>query len=643
MHQITNNENEPAQSNSYDLENLLTFQNLEHPDSVRKIFCEILSATTFSGARSAFVAIHYAGIGYFMSLCGDSSAAAASIVSPAIAFMAAITMGITSATGTNLGVALGESNREAVSEIIKTSWVVSVALGITSGAVYFLLKPILPLCLNDDIAENASKFFMTYAIAAIPEILTWNNGQIVFKVENMPFLSFLAAGMYRLPAVALSYYFGLTLKMGPIGIGLGSAVSGWLNVILSQPWFYIREIYKELNIAECAIKNFPSHLKKFWKSGWPLAFQRTSEWVNLLIIAQTTAKWSKQDLLAIQTSLLLLIGSGLIQQGVGQGAMMQVVEDRKVILKAFKGLMEFPYDLEKINLIKNKVNKNFKQFLIGNVVSIMFSLFLALAIYFYSDKIISLYAPANSANEETFHLANKLLLINCLSLPFDASRNVTAGILRGWNDLLFPTVVSLMCMTVIAMPIGVGMGEKYSKSLIPVFLARLIGLIFAAGVNIFRFMEHSKQDKVLAKIALNCVSQDELVHDKDANSLLLSLVKAAKNDAEATAFATVLIKEGAKPISKDAAWTSRDWTVLHWAAYRGYSQCLAVILSSYDDFSELMHVISQKTSTTFRCLVKGNQTPFDVAKQYSQAAICELLDGYANQASTNSISATRSI
>lgn len=597
----------------------------ENSESVRKVFCEILSAATFSGARSAFVAVHYSGIGYFMSQCGASSAAAASVVSPTIAFMAGITMGITSATGTNLGEALGEKNEKAVSEIIRTSWIVSIGLGIASGTVYLLFKPILPLCLNQSVADEASQFFMTYAAATIPEILTWNNGQIVFKVENMPFLSFVAAGMYRLPAVALSYYMGISLKLGPLGIGLGSAASGWLNALLTQPWFYTRETYKKYNLTEFTINNFASHLKKFWTSGWPLAFQRTSEWLNLLIIAQTAANWSQQDLLAIQTSLLLLIGSGLIQQGVGQGAMMQVVEDRKAMLKTFKELTQPSNDIEKINLIKSKVDKNYKQFLIGNMVSIVFSLLLAIVIYLCRDKIISLYAPSDGVEKETLDLANTLLLINCVSLPFDASRNVTAGILRGWNDLLFPTVISLMSMSILAMPVGISIGEKYNQSLLPLFIARIIGLIVSAGVNVHRFFEHRKQDQVLSKVTLNELTQSESIKDSELNDLLLHLVKNAKNDAEATTFVTAIVKYGAKPTSKDQTMTSRGWTALHWAAYKGYSNCITAILNAHDN---LEMALSQKTAISFNRYARGNQTPLDIAKQYGKKETFELLSRY---------------
>jgi ankyrin repeat protein len=137
---------------------------------------------------------------------------------------------------------------------------------------------------------------------------------------------------------------------------------------------------------------------------------------------------------------------------------------------------------------------------------------------------------------------------------------------------------------------------------------------------------------------LHGLTKNESIQDSELNDLLLSLVKSAKNDAEATIFANSLIRHGAKPVSKDSAMTSRNWTALHWAAYKGYSSCITAILNSYADVTDQQQALAQKTAMSFNYYVQGNQTTFDVAKQYDQKAVCELLDRHMNPETIDSVS-----
>lgn len=467
-------------------------------EEYRKILTEILSGASSFGGRSLFVAAHYTGNGLIMSMLGDDAAAASSITTTGVAVIAGITTGLSAATGIRLAKALGKEDMKAASAIIRTSWVMSVLLGSVAAGVFLSSRALLPFVLNKGVANAAANFFSTYAIAAIPELLTWNNGQTVFQIEKNSQVPFLTTATYRLPALALSYYFAKILNMGPLGVGLGAAVSGWANVLVFQPWFS-KKIYQDLGIYNPHIEDFSVYVKDFFESGWPIALQRTSEWLNLFVIAEISGAWSTDALLAEQVSLLLLVASGLMTQGVGQADMMMMTRDRTAMKKALSDF-ENTGDRKHLEAVRKLNNKNYKHFFISNSAGIAFSLLLAAAIYLGKDQVIDLYAPEGTS-ESTLALATTLLWINDISLPFDASRNITAGILRGWNDLLYPTLLSLFLMTAVGIPVGAGIGEAMKKSVIPFFIVRIVALILSAGVSIQRFFVHCQEDKKICDLA----------------------------------------------------------------------------------------------------------------------------------------------
>ena len=455
------------------------------------VIYEVLKGTSSFGTRSLFVAAQYAGNGLIMSHLGDDAAAASTVTTAGVAFFMGMMSGFLAATGVDLGKAIKKKDNREIGNIIKTGWVMTGILGVIAAGGFLSTRAFLPLFLDDKVAKAASDLFSGYAVAATTELVVWGNGQIPFKIEKNNIIPFATAAAYRLSALGLSYWFAKVLGMGPLGIGLGAAASGVFNVAAFQAW-YSRAVYHPFNLYDFKIDDFKEHVREFLSTGWPVSLQRVSEWLNLFLISQVTGAWSDHSLLAEQASLSLLVASGFMSQGSGQYSMMQVTEDRKarrMLLDDFVKTGNEEKLLEAYHLQK----KNKHHFSVSIINGIVLNAALAGAIYAGRHGLIQLYAPENEV-DSVMDLATLLLTINAISLPFDSTRNITAGILRGWDDMIYPTLVSLILMTVVAVPLGAALGFALEDSVLPMFIARLVTLAIAGLINVRKYYQHDAED-----------------------------------------------------------------------------------------------------------------------------------------------------
>lgn len=456
------------------------------------VFKTILGSTASFGFRSAIVGAHYAGNGLIMSSLGSNAAAASSVVTTIQNLTIGAASGFLIGTGVELGKALGRKDEKAAHAITKTGIAMSLALGSVATAAFLSTRYTLPLILDPNVAEAAADYFETFAIAAIPDLLVWTNGQIIFKVEKNALMPLIATIAYRIPALGLSYYLGKQLNLGPRGVGLGSGISGWTCVILFQPWFS-KEVYKKYNLYSPGINDFWKHFKEFMNSGWQLSLQRITEWGNLAGITQIVGAWSSQGLLAEQPSLLSLVLCNSLSQGCAQTSMMIASEDCSAMKKALKDF-ENTGDEASLKQVEKYIAKNTKHFYISNGTGLFFNFLLAGALYLSKQRIIDLYIPEGTP-ASTLSLANTLFWINDLSLIPDALRIILGGQLRGWGDLLIPTLASLALMSGIGILAGALIGVKEGENILPLFIARVITLLCAAVFNYYRFQGHIQKDE----------------------------------------------------------------------------------------------------------------------------------------------------
>lgn len=462
--------------------------------STKAVLKKIAAGTASFGIRGVVVAAHYAGNAAIMSSLGATEAAASSLATTIQGLLIGTSSGFLMATGMALADALGEIEPSNTTQgaIIKTGWMMALIFGAITTAACLSTQLTLPLVVDKEVAAAASTYLKYFSIAAFPDLLIWTNGQIIFKKEKgKDWIPLATNATYRLPALALSYAFAKGLGWGPMGVGLGSAISGWVNILAFQKWFS-KEIYQDLDLYTPAIDNFSAHAKKFLSTGWKLSLQRITEWGNLAAITQILGAWSSKNLVAEQSSILMLNVCGLLAQGSAQASMLTAKTDCKEMAGQLQLYRDTGSEAALIRAGKLK-GRNRKNFYISNLAGLSLTVLVGAGMYLAKNAILDWYIPADEP-EAVFKQGSALLLINLLSLLPDANRVIAGGMLRGWNDLLFPTVVSLITMSVMGIPAGAGWGLAEDKDALPLFIMRAITVCLAAFVNSFKVVQHFRDD-----------------------------------------------------------------------------------------------------------------------------------------------------
>jgi len=461
------------------------------------------------GVNTVLVATHYIGNGIILSGLGNDEQAAASLISNIQAVTTGTIFGTLLVTGVIAGPVLGEADKlfqdekiqeadkklKEVGTIIKISWIVGGAMSLATTVVYLTMPLYMPHIVESATGEATSDFFSTFAIAAFSDPVLTSNVLVITLVEKTIIAPLILTTIYRLPALGLGYLFANTLNMDARGVGLGTALASLVSLLATQGWLS-RSVYKKYGLYNFAYPNFKKHLISFLGTGWKTALQRLSEWVNIATISLTIGIWSNKDLRALNPATQVTFLIALFLQGMGSAAMVFIGRDttfQKLHYEKFKETLS-KVELENFRKLKNI---NACAFYKNAGVSFILAATLSGGAYLAREPICRLFLGSDiSADEEA--LAEDLLLWNLIGLLPDALRILSGGILRGWGDLLLPTIISILLMTVIAIPAG-GAYAYYADDENPQSLiwARDISILFSAIVNIIRFLQHTYNDHLL--------------------------------------------------------------------------------------------------------------------------------------------------
>jgi len=255
----------------------------------------------------------------------------------------------------------------------------------------------------------------------------------------------------------------------------------------------LRNPYKEYRIYNCSIPDFKERIYSFLNGGWKLALQRLSEWGNLTAITFLVGFWSNTSLRALAPAIQANILISLSLQGMAQASMVFIGRDCAEKNQLYKRFKKKPSKQELQKFLK-LIETNKFSFFESNYASFLLSAGLSGGIFFLRKPIINLFLGDHiSAPEE--YLAESLLIYNLIAMIPDALRTISGGILRGWGDLLFPTLISIFFMTILSVSVG-GLVSHYEldDNPLPLIWARAIAIALASIVNYFRFAQHIKND-----------------------------------------------------------------------------------------------------------------------------------------------------
>jgi MATE family multidrug resistance protein len=89
-------------------------------------------------------------------------------------------------------------------------------------------------------------------------------------------------------------------------------------------------------------------------------------------------------------------------------------------------------------------------------------------------------------------LSSKLLLIAAVFQLFDGLQVVSIGMLRGMEDVKFPTYITLIGYWILALPLAYVLGFVYKMEVIGIWWALTFSLVFVGLILYWRFRKLTK-------------------------------------------------------------------------------------------------------------------------------------------------------
>jgi Na+-driven multidrug efflux pump len=489
--------NSDIENSSLEHHNDATNDNISFQQSLSKAFSDprlkvIINKAIAQGLGNGLTAVHLIGNSMLMSSVSPTATAASSVVATLQSVVMSASVGFGSSAGTRLGAAIGSDRNtndaeknETVSSLIKVAWFNSVVVGAAFSGIFFSTKYVMPYFLEEDVANCVWDFFKYTTWSPMAYILIHMNGLIILQVEQDANAQLIAAACYRIPSLILGYILAHPMKMGVTGIGLASTIPAWV-VCVAMYGRFLRERYAVYQLQNiCHIKSFCKHFNDFFSEGWKLALQRITEWINLFCISMAIGQLDRGSLVPEGPSINAMILFNLFTQGLTQAGMMEVAP----LGRELENIKNDPTQKSRYFVLRQDIHNIF---LLNNMLGIISN---AIAIGFlllFKERIINLYLGSD-VTSDIRNLSAFFLMINSISLLPDSVRHISGGILRGWGDLLYPTLVSLYVMTGLGVPIGVAVGyyykNEYAESL---FMLRLITITLSSILTYKRFYHFHK-------------------------------------------------------------------------------------------------------------------------------------------------------
>src|SRR3989338_3386493 len=444
-----------------------------------------LVKTLSFGLNSLFLSTHILVNGRLLSLTGPEGPGAGAIVATYYSVTLGTAVGILLATGLQISPLIGKRKYIKAGQVIRTSWLLTAGLGTAATALMLANRGIFPRMFAPQTAVIAAQFFEGYAGACIPLLMIITNSQIAFAAGDwlIPPISGL---LFAVMSSGISY--GLLNRLGALGIGLGGTLSAATITAATQLWF-LRPNYQDYQLYRRNLPHLLKKIKRFLQQGWRLSFQRLTEWVTLLLIATLLGLNHQSDALtASQPSIqyLALIASTI--QGFAQAVGMRISTNRGGIQAAIRqGDKALALELHRSNV---------RSIILGNIIAASLNTAITFSFYLARGPLVQFFIP-ESSNTSTIELAETLLWINIAGLVSDGLVVVGAGALRGWDDILLPTLYRFIMMIIVGIPTAWGLSEAFGgdNEAIFMFAARDIAMLLSTALIMYRCVGKIREDK----------------------------------------------------------------------------------------------------------------------------------------------------
>ena len=357
-----------------------------------------------------------------------------------------------------------------VRSLLKNSFWVNIMIGVLITLIIFFIRPlIVHLDQPEEVVVLAIPYLQIMILGILPIMVfqvfrQWLEGLSLTKPAMV------AAILGNVLNIILNYFF-IFGKAGFPEMGLNGA--GWASLVSRIFIATVLIIYIIRN------KRFQEYIKGFWKErfeqpvfknllslGIPTGFQITFE-VSAFVLAAIMAGWIGTNALAAhQIAINLAAMTYMVSLGFSQAATIRA--GNQLGLKDFENL------------------KHAGTSIYGMVGSFM----VITAVTFIIGR--NFFPTLYIHNAEVIAIASNLLVIAAMFQLSDGLQVVGLGLLRGIQDVKFPTWLTFLAYWILGLPIGYILAFKMDYGIEGIWYGLLIGLSIVAFILIHRFYRKAK-------------------------------------------------------------------------------------------------------------------------------------------------------
>lgn len=379
-----------------------------------------------------------------------------------LVFEMGLSMGITPLITSN-----NSKDQDTLKKLFQHGFYLYGGIGLLLSIILFFCTPLL-LYFNQpvEVAILAQPYFKSLAVSLFPIMLFQLGKQYLEGLSNTKsamYISIIGNLLNVIGNFALIY--GVSEldipEMGLIGAGYSTLFARCFMAIAILILIYKK--YTEYFFIQL-INIQVSIFQKINKISFPISIQMLME-VGAFAFTSIMVGWlNKENLVAHQIGISLVSMSYIVATGIGSAMTVKIGK-----LWHFK-------NKKLIQIVGN----------IGLVMSLFWMTFTMLFFWFGKDFLPLLYVQIEE--QHIIKLTTSLLILaGIFQLP-DGIQVVCSGILRGMNDVVIPTLLSVISYWIIAIPISYICAFWLEWQIYGIWFGLVIGLIFLSILLYIRFI-----------------------------------------------------------------------------------------------------------------------------------------------------------
>lgn len=436
-------------------------------------------AAPFAAARLFQVVGDFTGA-MMLSKVNQETLAASALISTTQKAVISTSLASLYSTGILIGRQHGVQDTSSVSGTIRGSIVQGILFAVPSTLLLCFSAPILTAMGQEkNIANIVQSYFRGYAYG-IPATY-WLGTMQQFSLgisKSLLASSLIAINTTLTLSFGYIFVFGKfgSPKMGAQGLGLASSTSAWITFLGGLLYFRARRQFSSYGLFKIAGRGTFSQLKQLLRLGIPIGLQVGSECIALTFDTVMVGWLGQDDLTASQVTLQYLSFFVLPVFGLSQAS--------GVLVGQAASAKNFAYT-HRIGGVSNLLGVG-----ISTVALVTFSVMPKLLL----SPFIDINDPNNA---QIISTAQILFIINGVGQLADTTRNVNAGLLRGFKDMSFSMFMGITSMIAIGLPLAYLFGFPLDLGAMGIFAGRSLGIYVGASVMLGRWLLKSRKQSTV--------------------------------------------------------------------------------------------------------------------------------------------------